>query len=81
MDLGIRDRVALVAALQSVDLVTWFNEDTPLGLIRAVRPEVLVKGGDYRPHQVAGRAHAGKTVILRLVPGRSTTAVVKKLRA
>ena len=50
----LEDRVAVVAALQSVDLVTWFEEDTPLALILVCRPDVLVKGGDWKPEAMAG---------------------------
>jgi len=50
----IEDRMAVVAALQSVDLVTWFEDNTPLALILACRPEILVKGGDWKPEAMVG---------------------------
>ena len=50
----LEDRAAVVAALQSVDLVTWFEEDTPLALVLACRPEVLAKGGDWKPEAIVG---------------------------
>ena len=50
----LEDRMAVVAALQSVDLVTWFEDDTPLALILACRPEILVKGGDWKPEAMVG---------------------------
>ncbi len=50
----LADRIAVIAALESVSLVTWFEEDTPLDLILVTRPEVLVKGGDWKPEQIVG---------------------------
>lgn len=77
----LKDRQRVLAALACVDAVTSFGEDTPERLLSLLKPDVLVKGADYRPDQVAGRRHAGKVVLLSLVKGRSTTAVVKKLRS
>lgn len=79
----LADRVAVVAALNAVDLVTWFDEDTPLHLILVVRPDVLVKGGDWNPEAIVGAKEVlgwGGTV--RAIPfehARSTTALVAKL--
>jgi D-beta-D-heptose 7-phosphate kinase/D-beta-D-heptose 1-phosphate adenosyltransferase len=65
-----------------VDLVAIFEEDTPLELIRRVRPQVLVKGGDYTKDQVVGReiveAAGGEVVIVELLPERSTTRLVER---
>ena len=62
-----------------------FEQDTPLELIRRVRPKVLVKGGDYRREQVVGRevveADGGEVILVDLVPGFSTTQIVRKSRA
>ena len=77
----LKDRQRVLAALACVDAVTSFGEDTPERLLALLKPDVMVKGADYRPDQVAGRLHAGKLVLLPLVEGRSTTAVVKKLRS
>ena len=81
----LEDRLAVLAALESVDLVTAFAEDTPEELIRAVRPDVLVKGADYSPDAVAGgafvRSYGGRVETVALTPGRSTTALVEKLTA
>ena len=77
----LKDRQRVLAALACVDAVTSFGEDTPEKLLALLKPDVMVKGADYRPEQVAGRLHAGKLVLLPLVAGRSTTAVVKKLRS
>jgi D-beta-D-heptose 7-phosphate kinase/D-beta-D-heptose 1-phosphate adenosyltransferase len=72
------DRAYLIAHLGVVDYVTFFDEDTPAQIIELIRPDVLVKGGDYSPEAVVGREHADQTVILPLVPGLSTTAIIQK---
>jgi D-beta-D-heptose 7-phosphate kinase/D-beta-D-heptose 1-phosphate adenosyltransferase len=75
-------RAQLLAALEAVDLVAIFDEDTPLELIRRVRPQVLVKGGDYTKDQVVGReiveASGGEVVLVELLPERSTTRLVAR---
>jgi D-beta-D-heptose 7-phosphate kinase/D-beta-D-heptose 1-phosphate adenosyltransferase len=77
-------RAEVLAGLEAVDLVVVFGQDTPLDLIRHVKPTVLVKGGDYRPDQVVGRevvkAQGGEVVVVDLVPGFSTTRIVEKSR-
>lgn len=77
----LRDRMRVLAGLACVDAVTSFGEDTPERLLSFIKPDILVKGADYRPDQVAGRQYARKVAVLALVKGRSTTAVVKKLRS
>jgi D-beta-D-heptose 7-phosphate kinase/D-beta-D-heptose 1-phosphate adenosyltransferase len=80
-----RDRTALLAALDCVDAVVVFDEDTPLELIRAVRPHVLVKGGDYEREQVVGHdvieAWGGTVELVPLLPGHSTTNLVDRIRS
>lgn len=80
---GLADRVAVLAGLEAVDLVVPFAEDTPLDLIIALMPDILVKGADYTAEQVIGadvvRAHGGKIVLVPLSEGRSTTSLVKKI--
>jgi D-beta-D-heptose 7-phosphate kinase/D-beta-D-heptose 1-phosphate adenosyltransferase len=75
-------RAEVLAALEAVDLVVVFEEDTPLELIKRVRPAVLVKGADYRIDQVVGRelveAGGGAVVLVGLVPGHSTTSLVRR---
>ena len=75
---------ALLAALSFVDAVTIFDEDTPLAVLEAVRPQVLVKGGDYQPSEVVGRelveAAGGRVVIVPLTPERSTSSLVARIR-
>jgi rfaE bifunctional protein nucleotidyltransferase chain/domain len=79
-----QDRAALMAALESVSLVTWFDEDTPLALITELRPDVLVKGGDYDMRTLAETAvvesYGGKALAIPFVDGYSTTALVQKIR-
>ncbi|MEO0814432.1 MAG: D-glycero-beta-D-manno-heptose 1-phosphate adenylyltransferase, partial [Myxococcota bacterium] len=79
------ERAELLASLDCVDAVVMFAEDTPAELVRAVQPDVLVKGGDYRPEDVVGRdtveARGGRVEIVPLVPGRSTSKIVEKLRS
>jgi rfaE bifunctional protein nucleotidyltransferase chain/domain len=80
----LADRAIMMAALQSVDLVTWFDEDTPLELITEVRPDILVKGGDYDmsrlPETAVVQAYGGRALALPFVEGYSTTALVRKIR-
>ena len=82
---GEADRAAVIAALASVDLVTWFDEDTPLELIRELRPAVLVKGGDYDMGKLAETAlvtsYGGHAQAIPFVDGYSTTALVKRIRS
>lgn len=79
------DRACVLAALASVDAVVVFEEDTPLSLIEALKPDVLVKGADYTIDQVVGaevvQAHGGRVVLVDLVAGRSTTGTIGRLRA
>lgn len=83
--LGEGDRSRIVAALGCVDCVVLFDETTPLALIDLLRPDVLVKGGDYRPDQVVGselvQQRGGRIEIIALVPDRSTTRTLERLRA
>ena len=76
-------RAAVLASLASVDLVVVFDEDTPIELIRAIRPDVLVKGADYSVETVVGsdlvKGWGGRVVLAELSPGHSTTATIRKL--
>ncbi len=78
------DRACVMAALASSSLVTWFDEDTPLELIALVRPDILVKGGDYDmaklPESALVQSWGGRALALPFVAGYSTTALVKKIR-
>ena len=78
------DRARVLAALACVDRVVLFDEDTPLELITALQPDVLVKGGDYQLQEIVGReivlARAGRVVALPFLPGYSTSALLERLR-
>ena len=80
-----RQRMEVVAALECVDWVTSFGADTPLALIRAVRPDVLAKGGDWALGEIVGREDVerwgGRVVRLREVPGMRTTALLDRARS
>jgi D-beta-D-heptose 7-phosphate kinase/D-beta-D-heptose 1-phosphate adenosyltransferase len=79
-----RARAEVLASMEAVDLVAIFNEDTPLNLIKRVRPNVLVKGSDYHGKTVVGReiveAAGGEIILVDLVPGHSTTDIVRRSR-
>jgi len=74
----------VLAALECVDAVTAFDEDTPLELVLAIRPDVLVKGGDYTPDTIVGRAEVeawgGRVHVVPLTAGHSTTRIIEALR-
>ena len=74
------DRALVLAALESVDAVCIFPEDTPYNLIKLVRPDLLVKGGYYKPNEIVGREFAKKVVRFALLKGRSTTNIIKKVQ-
>ena len=79
------DRAVVMAALASVSLVTWFDEDTPLELIADIRPDLLVKGGDYDMQKLAEtrvvEAYGGRALAIPFVDGYSTTALVDRIRS
>ncbi|MCE5202233.1 MAG: bifunctional heptose 7-phosphate kinase/heptose 1-phosphate adenyltransferase [Synergistaceae bacterium] len=72
-------RAKVLAALEAVDLVVMFDEDTPAELLSQLRPHVIVKGGDYRKEDVAGREYSDEVVILPLTQGYSTTETIEKM--
>ena len=78
-------RAEILAAMRHVDLVVVFDEDTPLELIRALEPDVLVKGADYAPDQVVGKSvveeAGGRVVLVPLVPDRSSSRILSRLGA
>lgn len=80
-----RDRAEVLAALEMVDYVTIFGQDTPYELIEALRPDVLVKGGDWSVERIVGAdlvlARGGRVKSLRFAPGYSTTTLVDRMRA
>ena len=78
------ERAELLAALACVDAVVLFDEDTPAAIIRAVQPDVLVKGADWAADQIVGRdtveARGGRVVRIAVEPGFSTTAIVDRIK-
>lgn len=78
------ERCYVLAALEAVDAVVVFDEDTPRELINALRPDVLVKGGDYTESTIVGarevRERGGEVVVIPLTPGHSTTSTIERLR-
>ena len=81
----LEDRLAVVAALECVSVVTWFDEDTPLARILECRPDHLVKGGDWKPESIVGaeevRGWGGQVHSIPFEHERSTTALLRKIRA
>lgn len=79
------ERAEILAALACVDAVVLFSQDTPLELILTLRPDVLVKGGDYTPETIVGRAEVlswgGCVEVIPFVPGHSTSALIKRIQA
>lgn len=76
---GETERAVLLAALDCTDAIVLFDEDTPLELLSVLKPDVLVKGGDYTIEQVVGREHVGEVKILPFVDGYSTTDVINRI--
>ena len=80
----LADRAAVVAALAAVDLVTWFDADTPLALVVALQPDVLAKGGDWAEEHIVGgpevRARGGRVVSVPIRHARSTSEVIARIR-
>ncbi|MBA3645829.1 MAG: D-glycero-beta-D-manno-heptose 1-phosphate adenylyltransferase [Gemmatimonadaceae bacterium] len=79
------DRAFVIAALECVDCVVVFGEDTPLETITALRPDIVVKGGDYSEDTIVGarevKSWGGRVVVVPLTPGHSTTSIIEKLSA
>lgn len=77
------ERALVLAAVECVDLVIVFPEDTPLELVKVLRPDVIVKGGDYTEATIVGasevKSWGGRVVVVPLTPGQSTTAIIRKL--
>jgi rfaE bifunctional protein nucleotidyltransferase chain/domain len=77
------ERAFVLAAVECVDLVVVFPEDTPLELVKALKPDVIVKGGDYTEATIVGasevKSWGGRVVVVPLTPGQSTTAIIRKL--
>ena len=81
---ALEDRLAVLAALEAVTLVTWFEEETPLEMILAVKPDVLVKGGDWKPEAIVGekevKSWGGAVRSIPFAHKRSTSALIDRIR-
>jgi len=81
---ALQDRAVMLAALRAVDLVVAFSEDTPLNLIAAVMPDILIKGGDYQPDDIVGAAevkrHGGEVIVMPFLEGYSSTALIERIK-
>ena len=79
------DRAYILSRLRAVDAVCIFEQDTPLELIQMVRPDFLIKGGDYRVEDIVGRdfveSYGGQVHTIPLIPGRSTTGIIEKIKS
>ena len=77
-----QDRASIMSGLGCINYIVLFEEDTPIKLIEAIKPDVIVKGGDYRPDEVVGadvvKAHGGRVEIVPLLEGRSTTRIIER---
>ena len=80
----LADRTIMLTALKYVDLVVPFSEDTPLKLITALMPDILVKGGDYEPDNIVGAkevcANGGEVVVMPFIDGHSTSSLIQKIK-
>jgi rfaE bifunctional protein nucleotidyltransferase chain/domain len=78
-----KDRARIIAALESVDYVVIFNDDTPLKLIKLIKPDILIKGADWKKNNIVGSdcvlAGGGRVFTIKLAKGRSTTELIKKI--
>ncbi|RKY54863.1 MAG: D-glycero-beta-D-manno-heptose 1-phosphate adenylyltransferase [Candidatus Neomarinimicrobiota bacterium] len=80
---SVRERVRILSALEFVDYVVIFNEDTPYKLLQEVKPDFLIKGGDYSLDEIVGRniveSYGGKVKVIQLLKGKSTTDIINKI--
>ncbi|MHB8093564.1 MAG: adenylyltransferase/cytidyltransferase family protein [Candidatus Aminicenantales bacterium] len=81
----LRERLEVLSAIADIDYLTWFAEETPLKTIAALLPDVLVKGGDWKPGQVVGKAEVegagGKVVIVPYLKGHSSSSIIGRIRS
>jgi len=79
----LKERLEVLAAVADIDYLTWFSEDTPRTIIAALLPDVLVKGGDWTPDDVVGKAEVegagGRVVIVPYLKGRSSTSIIDRI--
>jgi len=81
----LEERLEILEAVETVSYLTWFAEDTPREIIAVLRPDVLVKGGDWKPDEVVGREEVesagGRVVIVPYLPGHSTSSILDRIRS
>jgi len=81
---SLTDRASMLAALRAADMVVSFSEDTPLKLIQSLIPDVLVKGGDYKPDEIIGarevREHGGKVIVIPFLQGYSSSSLIERIK-
>ncbi len=77
----LKDRIEVLKAIRYIDYVVSFNELTPYKLIKSIKPDFLVKGGDYKKDDVVGREFAKKVIIVKLLKNRSTTNILNKIKS
>ena len=82
---SLKKRMIVISALESVDYVTWFTENTPLNLIKSIKPDVITKGGDWEVKKIVGykevKSWGGKVYSIKFKYNSSTTSILKKIRA
>jgi D-beta-D-heptose 7-phosphate kinase/D-beta-D-heptose 1-phosphate adenosyltransferase len=80
----LRERLEVLSAVEDIDYLASFSQDTPKELIDKIKPDVLVKGGDWQPDQIVGQesveSSGGKVVVIPYLPGRSTTEIIEKIQ-
>ena len=76
-----QDRAYILSALEFVDFIVIFDDDTPLNLIKIIEPDILVKGGDYDIKDIVGREYAKQTITIPFIEGKSTSSVIKKIKS
>lgn len=76
---GQKARAQFLSALEPIDFVTIFGEDTPKEILRELEPDILVKGGDYKTSEIVGREYVKKVVRFPILKGQSTTGLIKKI--
>jgi len=75
-----RERSEIVSSIEYVDYLTIFNEDTPIELIKEIKPDVLIKGADYKLKEIVGSDIVPKTIRFKLIKGKSTTSLLEKIK-
>ncbi|MGC9070783.1 MAG: D-glycero-beta-D-manno-heptose 1-phosphate adenylyltransferase [Elusimicrobiales bacterium] len=76
---SLSDRIKVLSAIEYVDFIVVFDKDTPYHIIKAIKPDFLVKGGDYRVNEIVGREFAKMVVRVKHLNGRSTTGIIRKI--